>query len=150
MLLIVKAFLNYSRDSWGKNTRVVCYSLLLNIHWKDWCWSSNILVTWCKQPTHWKSPWCWERLRAEKRRGHQRMRWLDGITDAVDMNLGKLWKMVRDRAAWHAAVHGVTNSWTWLSDWTTTVSTTIEIEVEVFFFKAYFIKSNHLNNPTFI
>ena len=38
------------------------------------------------------------------------MRWLDGITDAVDMNLGKLWKMVRDRAAWHAAVHGITKS----------------------------------------
>ena len=44
------------------------------------------------------------------RSGQQRMRWLDGITDAVDMNLGKLWKMVRDRAAWHAAVHGITKS----------------------------------------
>ena len=47
-----------------------------------------------------------------KRRGHQRMRWLDGITDAKDMNLGKFWKMVRDREAWHVAVHGVTKSWT--------------------------------------
>ena len=45
-----------------------------------------------------------------RRRGCQRMRWLDGIIDARDMNLGKLWKMVRDREAWHAAVHGVTKS----------------------------------------
>ena len=41
----------------------------LNIHWKDWCWSSSMLVTWCRQPTHWKSPWCWERLRAERGEG---------------------------------------------------------------------------------
>ena len=51
-----------------------------------------------------------------RRRGCQRMRWLDGIIDARDMNLGKLWKMVRDREAWHAAVHGVTKIWTRLCD----------------------------------
>ena len=47
-----------------------------------------------------------------RRRGHQRMKWLDGITDATDMNLGKLWEMVRDREAWCAEIHGVSKSQT--------------------------------------
>ena len=61
-------------------------------------------------------------IEGRRRRGGQRMRWFNGITDSMDMNLGKLWKIVRNRKAWHAAVHGVAKSRTQLSDWTTTTA----------------------------
>ena len=93
---------------------------VLNIHWKDWCWSSSCstLATWCEEPTHYKKTLMLGKVEGGKRRRRWRMRWLDGITDPIDMSLNKLQEMVKDRESWHVAVYGVTKSWTGLSNWT--------------------------------
>ena len=90
---------------------------------RNWCWSrsSSTLATWCKEQTHWKRPWYWERLRAGGEEERQRMRWLGGITDSTNMSLSKLREIVKEREAWHAAVHGVAKRQAWLGDWTTAV-----------------------------
>ena len=74
-----------------------------------------------------KDPGCWERLRAKRERGWQRVKWLESITDSMDMNSSKLWKLVEDRGAFCVSVHGVSKSQTRLSD-STTVTTTNNLD----------------------
>ena len=71
-----------------------------------------------------------------RRRGRQKMRWLDGITDSMDMGLGGFWELVMNREAWHTAIHGVAKSWTWLRDWTELNST--ELSLYIWKFKCWF------------
>ena len=66
------------------------------------------------------------KIEGRRRMGWQRMRWLDGIIDSMDMGLGRLQQLVIDREPWRAAVHGITKSWTWLSNWTGTGNTTLK------------------------
>ena len=80
-----------------------------------------------KELTHWKRTWSWERLEARGEGVNKRMWLLYGIIDLMDMSLCKLQELVMDREAWRSGVHGVTKSWTWLSNWTQLTDAGIEI-----------------------
>ena len=78
---------------------------------------TNTLATWCEELTHWKRPWCWEDWRQEEK-GMTEDEMVGWHHQHDGHELSRLQKLVMDREAWHSAVHGVTKSWTWLSDWT--------------------------------
>ena len=94
---------------------------------EDWCWSSNILATWCEELTRWKRPWCWESLESE---GEGDDRGWDDWMASLTHELKKTRVIVKDREGWCAAVRGIAKNWTQLSNWTMNYNTINDFEIK--------------------
>ena len=90
-------------------------------HWKDWCWSSNTMATWCEQPTHWNKPWYWGNWRQKEKNAAEDEMVRSSKTQQT-WNGANSRRLLKDREGWPAAVHGVAKNQTQFSNWTTVIS----------------------------